>query len=269
MRWFTVRQLKNLRRFPVPPEALEAGRRNLLIVMAEMPMASGVSRFRAFIWKPALTAFVVVVFVAVSGAGVVHASQGSLPGDRLYAVKLASEDLQERLTLSPEAKFAVQAEHAALRLEETQELMRRGGMDAEQRQARLRKAMSGFEKRMTAMDDLAAKIAEAPPKASGTRGLKAALAAERVLDRHAQLVASATDIDSATDDDAIAPIEDAIKLDGTIYAFTRRTRRDDGGADDATGTKERGDWETRRQERNDRLSEILRHLRGRERTEAH
>lgn len=260
MRWITIRQLKNLRRFPVPPEVLEAGRRNLLIVMAEAPMASGVSRFRAFIWKPALAAFVVVVFVAVSGAGAVYASQGALPGDALYTVKLTSESVQENLTITPEARFAVQAAHAAKRLEETQELMRRSGLDAQERQVRVQKAIKGFERRVTVMDGIAGRMAAAPPKKSGKdRGLKTMLAAERLLDRHAELVKSATEEDPDLAQDVIEPIEGSIKLESDVYAFTHRTHRDDGGTDDASGTKE-DSWEKLRQERNDRLSELLKRL---------
>jgi hypothetical protein len=240
---------------------LEAGRRNLLIVMAEAPMASGVSRFRAFIWKPALAAFVVVVFVAVSGAGAVYASQGALPGDSLYAVKLASESVQERLTLSPEAKFAVQAAHATERLEETQELMRRNGLDAEERQERVQRALQGFERRVTVMDGIAGRMAAAPSKKSGKgRGLKTMLAAERLLDRHAELVKSATEENPDLAQDVIAPIEDSIKLESDVYAFAHRTHRDDGGTDDATGTQE-DPWEKLRQERNARLSEYLKQQR--------
>lgn len=262
MRWFTLRQLKALRQFPVPPEVLEAGRRNLLIVMAETPMAAGVSRFRAFIWKPALAAFVVVVFVAATGGGVVYAAHSALPGDKLYTVKLASEGVQERLTISPEARFAVQAKHAAVRLEETQELMQRSGLDVKERQARVQKAMSGFDKRVTVMDGIAAKLADAPPRKSGKdRGLKTMLAAERVLDRHAELVTSATEENSDLAQVAIEPIEDSIKLESDIYAFTHRRHQDDGGTDDATSTKE-SPWETHRKQRNDRLTETLQRLRA-------
>lgn len=259
MRWITIRQLKALRKLPVPPEALANGRRNLLIVMADAPMAAG-SRFRAYIWKPAVAAFVVVVFVVVSGGSVVYAAQGSLPGDTLYAVKLASEGVQERLTVSPEHKFAVQAAHAAERLEETQELMQRSGLDAKQREVRVRKAMSGFEHGLTTMDKIAVTMAADPSKDGKDKGRKAMLAAERVLDRHADLVASATDADPDIAATVIEPIDGSIKLESDVYAFTHRQQQDDGQETDSASASGR-QWDEHRKQRNDQLTEHLKRLR--------
>lgn len=236
MRWITLRQLKGLQHFPVPPEVIEAGRRELLIVMAETPMAAGVSRFRAFIWKPAMAAFIVVVFVAASGGGVVFASQGSMPGDALYNVKLASEGFQERLTISPVRSFAVQAAHAERRLVETQKLMVRSGLDAQDREVRVHKAMTGFELRLAGMDKLAETLA-AKPSEKGKQ-LKAMLAAERVLDRHAELVASATSSEPGIFDTVIEPIEDSIRLEDDVFTFMHREGSDDGGKPDGSESVE-------------------------------
>lgn len=258
MRWITLRQLKALRKLPVPPEALEAGRHRLLIVMADAPMAAAWSRTRAFIWKPAAVAMpVMAVFVAVFGGGAVYASQGALPGDALYTVKLASEGVREHLTLSTERKFAVQAEHAAERLEETRHLLEHGGLDAQERETRVRKAISGYEDRLTSMNEIAAMLATDPPKRG--RGLKAMRAAERVLDRHAELVASATVTDPEVAEAVLEPIDDSIKLEDDVFTFTRKQRQDDGEKEDDADTERR--WEVHRKERSDRLSGHLKRLR--------
>lgn len=260
MRWITLRQLKALKKIPVPPAVLENGRRRLLIVMADAPMAVG-SRFRAYVWKPALAAFVVVVFVAVSGGSVVYASQGALPGDALYAVKLASEDVHEHLTISPERKFAVQAEHAAMRLEETQELLLRDGLDPLQREKRVRKAMDDYEQSLTGMSKTAARLVAAPRKRGKDQGLKAVQAAERVLDRHAELVASATDADPEVVESVIAPIDGSIKLEDDVFAFTHLHRTSDGGdTEDATGPERQ--WDEHRKQRGEELSDHLKRLRA-------
>jgi len=255
MRWITLRQLKALRRLPVPPEALEAGRRRLLIVMADAPMAANGSRLRAFIWKPALAAFVVVVFVAVSGGSAVYAAQGALPGDALYPVKLASEGVQEHLVISPERRFAVQAEHAALRLEETQQLMERSGLDRQERKTRVRTAITGYERSLTSLGRMTAKMAAGPKRG---RDLKTMQEAEQVLDRHAELVASATDADPDIATTVIEPIDDSIRFENDVFDFTRHEARDDGEkTDDATDTERQ--WEDHRKDRLQR-SEHLRKL---------
>jgi hypothetical protein len=227
MRWITLRQLKTMLRFPVPPEVLEAGRKNLLIAMAETPMAAGVSRFRAYIWKPAMAAFIVVVFVAVSGGGVVFASQGSVPGDALYDVKIASEGFQERLSISPVHSFALEAAHAERRLDETQKLIKRAGLKAQDREARVHKAINGYVECLTSMDKLAGTLAAAPPQRG--KDVKAMLAAERVLDRHAELVASATSAGADMIDAVLAPIDASIRLEDDVFTFMHREESDDGG----------------------------------------
>lgn len=259
MRWITIRQLKGLRRLPVPPEALQAGRRRLMIVMAEAPMASGRHLFRAYIWKPALAAFVIVIFVAASGGGAVYAAQTSLPGDSLYAVKMVSESFQEHLTLSAERRFAVQAEHASRRLDETRQLLEKSGLDAKEREVRVRKAITGYEDRLSAMNDLAATLAAAPPKPG--KSLKTIEAAERVLDRHAELVASATASAPDVVETVLEPIDDSIRMEADVFTFTHRFR-----TDDATNTEEsdggRIKLDAHRKERGDALSGHLKMMRA-------
>lgn len=256
---FTLRQLKSLRRAPVPPEALEAGRRRLVIVMAESPMLRrGGARF-AFIWKPAFAALVVVVFVATSGGSIVYASQGSVPGDALYGVKIASESVRAGLALSPERRFAVQAAQAERRLEETRVLIERDDIDDEEREERVNLAIDAYERRLTVMNRIAEQLAE-KKSMKPKRAREAVMAAERVLDRHVDLVASATSAQPAVAKKVLEPIDDAVDFEAGIFKSERRRN-----ASGATSTDEDGgrdaDLESHRRERTERLDRHLQELR--------
>ncbi len=260
MRRTTLRKLKALRHAPVPPEVLEAGRRKLDVIMAEFPMAPGGFRFRAILWKPAMYAAAVAVFVATTG-GAAYAAQDALPGDALYTVKLAAEDVQERLALSPERKFVVQAAHAAKRLEETHVLLQRAGLDRKERTARVRKAISGYEDRLAKLDAIAAKMADGPDAPHEREGrLKAVQAAERVLDRHVDLVASATASEPETAESVLEPIEGSVKFEQDVFLFADRSAHGDGKeADDAAGASR--ELDERRKERGERLIDHVERLR--------
>src|SRR5687768_13843829 len=122
MRWLDVRQLKNLRRFPVPPEVLAAGRIRLIAVIEASPMIQRSSGwFTSAAWRPVMAAMVVIV--VASGGGTFAAAHDALPGERLYVVKLAGEEFRERMTLTSEQRFVVQAAHASRRIEETEQLI--------------------------------------------------------------------------------------------------------------------------------------------------
>lgn len=184
------RELRKLRNFPVPESALEAGRKKLLEFMAETPMVP-LGRRAPFLlrWRPWAVTLCVAVFVT-SGAGVVAAAQHALPGDRLYPVKLAGEEFHERLAFSPARKFTIQAGHAARRLQETERLMQRNGLARQEHIARMHVALNAYEENLFNMNALALTLSVHPPKAEA--GGRAFRAAEKVFDRHAALVASAT-----------------------------------------------------------------------------
>ena len=66
---------------------------------------------------PLITAIIILVLV-VGGGTTVYASQGSLPDDTLYPVKIGVESLQLTLTRSPEAKASLHLRLAQRRLDE-------------------------------------------------------------------------------------------------------------------------------------------------------
>lgn len=74
-----------------------------------------------------VVASLVVVMIFASGGYVVAASAHSYPGDRLYGLKLAVENIELKVAPSPRARVALQVEFASRRLEELSELTRRNG----------------------------------------------------------------------------------------------------------------------------------------------
>lgn len=255
MRWITVRQLKSLRSFPVPPEVLEAGRKRLLIVMAEAPMlhpASGglftacrVAKLYAAAWKPVMAVMVVVVFA--TGGGAVVAAHGSLPGDRLYAVKMTAEEVRERMTLTAEQRLVVQAAHAARRLDETERLLERQGLGGAERAERVRKAMDRYEDHLFVMNEIAVKMEPDPAKPK--RGKKAIKATEAMLERQAVLLESATHAEPVVAAMVIDPVEASFSLEADLQAVIPA---DDGGWHE--------DFERRRDERARKIEHSLKAL---------
>lgn len=68
-----------------------------------------------------------IVLVVASGGYVVTAAESSLPGDRLYDVKVAVENLRLNLAASTKARVELQVEFAARRLDELSKLTARDG----------------------------------------------------------------------------------------------------------------------------------------------
>lgn len=70
------------------------------------------------------------LFVCV-GVGTSYAAQGALPGDPLYAVKIAlNENVESALAIGPAAAAKVSAKHALTRLKEVESLSEKGSLDA-------------------------------------------------------------------------------------------------------------------------------------------
>src|SRR2546428_3649621 len=87
------------------------------VVLAPRPQRR--SLFAVSWLRPALAAAVLAVFV---GAGATSAAASSLPGDPLYAVKRASEDVQLALTFDDVARVQLLSEIADRRLAELAEI---------------------------------------------------------------------------------------------------------------------------------------------------
>lgn len=189
-------QLKRLKNTPVPPEALDRGRVKLLAFMAAHPLLRTKPMpwwQNAFIWKPA-AAFAMMT-MAVGGSGMaVSASEGSVPGDSLYRVKMLAEAVTTKFSMTPEAKFRNQAEQAGRRLDEAGAIMLLTEESAESRQNRLKVAMKGYQEHMIALNNLASRLnANADDNEQADLSVTtAAHEVERVLEHHENLVESAS-----------------------------------------------------------------------------
>ncbi|MGD2163164.1 MAG: DUF5667 domain-containing protein [Anaerolineales bacterium] len=95
-----------------------------------------------------LASLTLVIALLASGFGVVNASAASLPGDALYGVKLAREQLALTLSLTEEGDQDLLAEFAEERLEEAEALIE------ENRLEDLPTALQGFEHRMDELEGL-------------------------------------------------------------------------------------------------------------------
>jgi hypothetical protein len=117
-------------------------------------------RIPALRWIPrwaAVAACVALVFVFAAG-GTVAASSGSVPGDTLYPVKTATEQVQMKLTFSEAAKAKLQARFAERRAREMARLAEKG------RTAQLGALASRFKAHLAKIEQLAAQIEAADPE---------------------------------------------------------------------------------------------------------
>lgn len=210
-----VRQLKNLRRSPVPPEVIAAGRLRLIAVIEAAPMIHRPSAwFMSAAWRPAMAAMLVVV--VATGGGTVAAAHDALPGETLYAVKLAGEGFRERIAITQEQRFVVQAAHASRRLEETERLLEIQGLGGEDRAARVRDAMDRYEGHVFAMSEIAVKLEADPEKPR--KGKKALMAAEGMLDRHVHMIESATHVEPLVASIMIDQIDATFSLEDDMFS---------------------------------------------------
>ena len=91
-----------------------------------------------------MVAIIVAVVVAISaaGGGTAYASQGSLPGDVLYPVKLGTEQVRQVLATNDTAKAELYLTFANSRVEEMTALVERG------RPEKADIAVNGYDKAM-------------------------------------------------------------------------------------------------------------------------
>ncbi len=116
-------------------------------------------RLPALRWIPrwaAVAACVALVFVFAAG-GSVAASTNSVPGDTLYPVKTAAEQVQLKLTFSEAAKAKLQAKFAERRAWEMARLAEKG------RTAELAALAARFEAHLAKIERLAAQIEATDP----------------------------------------------------------------------------------------------------------
>jgi len=110
-------------------------------------------------WMPrwAMVAACLALILVFAGTGTVAASSDSLPGDRLYAVKTAVEQIQWKLTFSETAKAKLQAKFAERRVWEMAQLAKKG------RTEEIGALALQFEAHLAKIEELAVQIRATDP----------------------------------------------------------------------------------------------------------
>jgi hypothetical protein len=105
--------------------------------------------FRSRRWSTVIAGVVIAALLFGSGIGMKQASASALPGDSLYPIKRAGEEIQLALSFTPDGDIALLFEFADSRLEEAQTLSEEGRFDD------LGKALEGFEDAMSTLEEVA------------------------------------------------------------------------------------------------------------------
>jgi uncharacterized membrane protein YgcG len=112
----------------IPPEVLRRGKLRVLKAADEIREQQARKPFPIFNWQRSLrTAMTVLaVFVlafAITGTGLVYASNATLPGDNLYTVKRTWEDLRLQLAFNPQERKSLEDTYEQERIQEVSGLV--------------------------------------------------------------------------------------------------------------------------------------------------
>jgi hypothetical protein len=111
------------------------------------------SRTTRPIWMTVVAVFMAIALILGSGGAVVYASQGSLPGQPLYPVKLFSEDLRLNLANDPQSQLHLNLEFANRRLDEIDRLAATGQEPTNDVIDRLQKELDNSIQGTTGLND--------------------------------------------------------------------------------------------------------------------
>jgi hypothetical protein len=149
-------------------------------------------------WKNALAVSLAVIFIACTTAiGTVSAAQTALPGDALYGIKLAADQLSVAISNSPTVRVAV----AARRLQEVKQALASPAPQSAQAQTDIKNALQQYQ--------------------TDTRGALADIGSKNISTTTAQSVIQQT----AAGQDSIAQILSSKNATGTIVHDLERSLR--------------------------------------------
>ncbi len=139
----------------------DAMKRSPVYVTEEVQVISTRRIKSSYVWFSPQFAMPVIAFLIVGlGAGTAFASQGALPGDALYAVKInVTEPAVGALAISDEAKAEWHAQVAQTRLEEAEKLAVAGKLDA----TTSAQIAANFDEHRSAAQTLAQKVENEDP----------------------------------------------------------------------------------------------------------
>jgi hypothetical protein len=122
-------QATSLGQQEAPVGALVRNRNRVLSTAARLSKKGGLITGWRSSWRFAWIALVGLIFLLVSGNGLLIASAHSLPGDILYPIKRSVETTQITIQSNPVQKQALQAAFSQRRIEETKSLMTIGRVE--------------------------------------------------------------------------------------------------------------------------------------------
>jgi hypothetical protein len=142
--------------------------------------------FLKLTFKPMIILAGIVIAALLGGGGVAYASQGSLPGDTLYPVKLMTEDVQTAAAWNPEKKVALEGKFANRRVEEIQKLQER--LKNKKEKIKPEVVLKAMERVAERLEKAEARIAEIEEGKLKDKALLAASRLEEALQNHEQLL---------------------------------------------------------------------------------
>jgi len=129
-----IRQIKGLRKKPIDKEFLNMLKSRLEAYIDVNPVDEICDKKWTFAdlitLKPIKVSLVVISLFILIGAGLAAASQFSLPGDKLFAVKAFTEDARAAFTFNSKSQAELQAKYAAKRVSEINEILEQKGVQA-------------------------------------------------------------------------------------------------------------------------------------------
>lgn len=168
-----------------------------------------------------------IVALLAGGGGTVYASQGSLPGDTLYPVKLMTEDVQTTVAFDPEKKAEIETRFANRRLEEIQKLQ--GRLKKKNGEIKPEVVEKAMERAAERLEKVEARITEMEEGVLKDKALLAASRLEEALQKHEQLLSDlAGEVPDVAEEALLrAQAKAALQAERALGTIARLEKRDD------------------------------------------
>ncbi len=184
-------------------------------------------KFLQLTFKPMPIVIGAMIVALLAGGGTAYASQGSLPGDTLYPVKLMTEDAQTAVSWNPEKKVELEAKFANRRLEEIKKLQKRlENKNGEINPEVVEKAM---ERAAVRLEKAEARISEMEEGKLKEKALEAASHLEEALQNHEQILSDlAGEVPDVAEEALLrAQAKAALHAERALGTISRLEKRDD------------------------------------------
>ncbi len=146
-----IKELKRLKKKPVNQIFLNSLKMRLEVLVKTNPVDERVRKpvhhtlrsiFKLRVVKVSFAVFMVTLLLGASAA---RASQGSLPGEKLYSIKIFTEEVRSKTTLKNKDRARLSMSFAAKRIKEIEEMLEETEIESD----KLEIALNQFEKNLT------------------------------------------------------------------------------------------------------------------------